>query len=53
MLNRQVRSWMSGDRYRKLQAIDVIHALSDPFMLRGVPADIRSDDGSEFVAKVA
>ena len=36
---------------RKLKAIDVIDVLSDLFSLRGVPKHIRSDNGSEFVAK--
>ena len=36
---------------RKLQAIDVIDVLTDLFILRGVPAHIRSDNGPEFVAK--
>jgi putative transposase len=36
---------------RKLKAIDVIDALSDLFILRGVPSHIRSDHGPEFVAK--
>ena len=36
---------------RKLKAIDVIDVLSDLFILRGVPAHIRSDNGPEFVAK--
>jgi len=36
---------------RKLKAIDVIDVLSDLFILRGVPGHIRSDNGSEFVAK--
>ena len=31
--------------------IDVIDALSDLFILRGVPGHIRSDNGPEFVAK--
>jgi hypothetical protein len=34
----------------KLKAIDVIDVLSDLFILRGVPAHIRSDNGPEFVA---
>ena len=38
---------------RKLEAVDVIHVLSDLFILRGVPGHIRSDNGSEFVAKAA
>jgi transposase InsO family protein len=36
---------------RKLKAIDVIDVLSDLFILRGVPAHIRSDNGPEFVAQ--
>ena len=36
---------------RKLKAIDVIDVLSDLFILRGVPGYIRSDNGSEFIAK--
>ncbi len=36
---------------RKLKAVDVIKVLSDLFILRGVPAHIRSDNGPEFVAK--
>ena len=36
---------------RKLRAIDVIDVLSDLFILRGVPAYIRSDNGPEFVAQ--
>jgi putative transposase len=35
---------------RKLKAIDVIDVLSD-LILRGVPAQIRSDNGPEFVAQ--
>ena len=36
---------------RKLKSIDVIDALSDLFILRGVPRHIRSDNGPEFLAK--
>ena len=36
---------------RKLTAIDVVDALSDLFVLRGVPEHIRSDNGAEFIAK--
>jgi len=35
----------------KLKAIDVIDVLSDLFILQGIPAYIRSDNGPEFVAK--
>ena len=38
---------------KKLKAIDVIDVLSDLFILRGIPAHIRSDNGPEFVAKAA
>ncbi|MEL7087507.1 MAG: IS3 family transposase [Planctomycetota bacterium] len=36
---------------RKLNSVEVIDALSDLFILRGVPAFIRSDNGPEFVAE--
>ena len=36
---------------RRLKSIDVIDAISDLFILRGVPEHIRSDNGPEFVAK--
>ena len=36
---------------RKLKVADVIDVLSDPFVLRGVPGRIRSDNGPEFVAQ--
>jgi transposase InsO family protein len=36
---------------RRLNSADVIDALSDLFILRGVPAFIRSDNGPEFVAQ--
>ena len=36
---------------RRLNSSDVIDVLSDLFILRGVPAHIRSDNGPEFAAK--
>ena len=36
---------------RKLKATDVIAALADLFLIRGVPEHIRSDNGPEFVAQ--
>ena len=36
---------------RRLRSVDVIDALSDLFILRGVPGHIRSDNGPEFIAK--
>jgi putative transposase len=35
---------------RKLNSMDVIETLADLFVLRGVPAHIRSDQGPEFIA---
>ena len=35
---------------RKLNSIEVIDALTDLFILRGVPSYIRSDNGPEFIA---
>jgi len=43
-------AWRSGVS-RRLKSIDVIDALSDQFILRGVPQHIRSDNGPEFIAK--
>jgi len=37
---------------RKLNSMDVIDCLSDLFIMRGTPGYIRSDNGSEFTAKV-
>jgi putative transposase len=36
---------------RRLRSADVIDVLSDLFILRGVPDQIRSDNGPEFIAK--
>ena len=36
---------------RKLNSTDVVDALTDLFILRGAPEYIRSDNGSEFIAK--
>ena len=36
---------------RRLNSHDAIDVLSDLFILRGVPAHIRSDNGPEFIAK--
>jgi transposase InsO family protein len=37
---------------RRLRAVDVIDALSDLLILRGIPGHNRSDNGPEFIAKV-
>ena len=36
---------------RKLNSIEVINALTDLFILRGIPSYIRSDNGPEFIAE--
>jgi transposase InsO family protein len=36
---------------RRLNSADVIDVLSDLFILRGVPAHVRSDNGPEFIAQ--
>jgi len=36
---------------RRLNLVDVIDVLTDLFILRGIPAYIRSDNGPEFVAQ--
>jgi len=36
---------------RKLTSIEVLHKLSELFIIHGVPDYIRSDNGSEFIAK--
>lgn len=36
---------------RRLTSTDVLEALSDLFVLRGVPGHVRSDNGPEFVAR--
>ena len=36
---------------RKLNSTEVVDALTDLFILRGVPVYIRSDNGPEFIAE--
>ena len=43
--------WSAIRVRRKLKGIDVIDVLSELFILRGVPGQIRSDNGPEFVAE--
>ena len=45
------RECLASGVKRKLNSVDVIDVLTDLFILRGVPAFIRSDDGPEFVAE--
>lgn len=37
---------------QKLNSTDAVDTLTDLFILRGVPAFIRSDNGPEFIAKI-
>ena len=37
---------------RKIKSNDVLYCLSDLFLLHGIPEHIRSDNGTEFTAKV-
>jgi hypothetical protein len=36
---------------RKLKCDDVLHALTNLFLIHGVPENIRSDNGPEFTAR--
>ena len=49
LMSSRTRAWRSGLRASSRPS-DVIDVLSDLFILRGVPAHIRSDNGPEFVA---
>ena len=45
------REWLANRVARKLKAVDVIDALSNLFILRGVPGHVRSENGPEFGAQ--
>jgi transposase InsO family protein len=51
MLDEYSRECLAIDVARKLNSEDVLERLTDLFILRGVPAYIRSDNGSEFTAQ--
>ncbi len=51
VINEFTRECLAIRVARKLKAPDVIHVLSDLFILRGVPAHVRSDNGPEFIAQ--
>ena len=51
LLDEFTRECLSIKIARKLRSTDVIDVLSELFILRGVPEHIRSDNGTEFVAK--
>ncbi|MEX0859849.1 MAG: transposase [Cucumibacter sp.] len=46
--NERLRRAVSDLAMDKLNSVDVIHALTDPFILRGPPAFVRSDNRAEF-----
>jgi transposase InsO family protein len=52
LIDEYSRECLSIDVARKLTADDVLERLTYLFVLRGVPAYLRSDNGSEFTAKV-
>ena len=49
---RQIEVLVGQGILSKLNSGDVIDVLTDLFILRGVPAFIRSDNGPEFIAEV-
>lgn len=51
ILDEYTRECLAIDVSRSLKHDDVLHRLSDLFLRHGVPAHIRSDNGSEFTAK--
>ena len=51
ILDRHSRECLAISVKRKLNSTEVIDALTDVFILRGVPAYIRSDNGPEFIAQ--
>lgn len=51
LIDEHTRECLTMRVKRKLNSTDVIDTLTDLFMLRGIPAYIRSDNGPEFVAQ--
>ena len=51
LIDEHTRECLTMRVKRKLNSIDVIDTLTDLFILRGIPAYIRSDNGPEFVAR--
>jgi len=51
VVDEYTREWLSIDVERSITAEDVVETLATLFRRRGEPAFIRSDNGSEFVAK--
>ena len=51
IMDEYTRECLLTKAQRRLTHADVLHALNWLFLTRGVPAHIRSDNGSEFTAK--
>lgn len=51
MLDEYTRECLTIDVERRLNSENILERLSDPFVRRGVPDHIRSDNGPEFTAK--
>ena len=52
VIDEYTRECLSIRVERKLKSIDVLETLADLFLIKGVPEHIRSDNGSEFTAKI-
>jgi len=52
MLDEYTRECLAIDVARNLTKENVLHRLANLFFIRGIPEHIRSDNGSEFTAKV-
>ena len=52
MIDEFTRECLTIDVDRKIRHDDVLYRLEDLFVRKGVPEHIRSDNGSEFTAKV-
>ncbi len=50
LIDEYTRECLAIDVARRLTSEDVLERLSDLFIRRGIPAHIRSDNGSEFTA---
>ena len=51
IIDEYTKESLSIDIGRKLDHNDVLHRLTELFIHRGIPENIRSDNGSEFIAK--
>lgn len=51
MIDEYTRECLAIRVARRLGSYEVIEALADVMLWRGVPENIRSDNGAEFVAK--